>query len=112
MKTPRYSDNQPVRVGDTFNAPRWGSCTVKRFDRLNHCAVTVNTQSGEEFDNIGQATFGESDLVRRGVKVYCNVFIERHPVTGYWSAFVAGHGTLRADTLAGLKNLITQTLKP
>ena len=65
MKTLRYSDNQPVRLGDTFNAPRWGTCTVKRFDRLNHCAAAVNTSTGEEFDNLGCDTFGESDLVGR-----------------------------------------------
>lgn len=65
MKTLRYSDKQPVRLGDVFTAPRWGTCAVKSFDRLNGCAVSVNLFTGETFDNLGQPTFGESDLVRR-----------------------------------------------
>jgi hypothetical protein len=65
MKTFRYSDKQPVRKGDVFTAPRWGTCTVSRFDRLNGCAVAVNLSTGETFDHLGQPTFGESDLIRR-----------------------------------------------
>lgn len=65
MKTLRYSDKQPVRKGDVFTAPRWGTCAVERFDRLNACAVAVNTSTGETFDMLGQPTFGESDLLRR-----------------------------------------------
>lgn len=54
MKTLRYSDKQPVRKGDVFTAPRWGTC-----------AVSVNLSTGERFDMLGQPTFGESDLIRR-----------------------------------------------
>ena len=65
MKTLRYFDKQPVRKGDVFTAPRWGTCTVERFDRLNGCAVAVNLSTGETFDFLGQPTFGESDLLQR-----------------------------------------------
>lgn len=65
MKTLRYFDNQPVHKGDVFTAPRWGTCAVERFDRLNACAVAVNLSTGETFDHLGQPTFGESDLLRR-----------------------------------------------
>lgn len=65
MKTLRYSDGQPVQLGDTFTAPRWGTCIVKSFDRLNRCAVVVNTQTSEVFDMLGRDTFEESDLEKR-----------------------------------------------
>lgn len=65
MKRLRYSDNQIVRKGDVFNAPRWGTCEVKRFDRLNACAIARNTLTGEVFDMLGQPTFGESYLIER-----------------------------------------------
>lgn len=65
MKTLRYYAGQIVRKGDTFNAPRWGTCTVLRFDRANGCAVCRNTQTGETFDMLGAPTFQESDLIRR-----------------------------------------------
>lgn len=60
-----YSCGQRVRIGDLFIAPRWGTCKVKSFDRLNHCAVAVNTCTGEEFDMLGRDTFSESDLISR-----------------------------------------------
>ena len=65
MKTLRYHDQKPVRKGDKFNAPRWGTCIVTGFDRLNECAFAKNVCTGEEFGLLGQATFGESDLVER-----------------------------------------------
>ena len=65
MKTLRYFDKQPVRKGDVFTAPRWGTCTVESFDRLNCSAVAVNLATGETFDMLGRDTFGESDLIRR-----------------------------------------------
>lgn len=61
MKILRYHDQQPVRRGDTFTAPRWGTCRMERFDRLNCAAVAVNTSTGERFDGLGQNTFAESD---------------------------------------------------
>ncbi|CAB4144344.1 hypothetical protein UFOVP453_32 [uncultured Caudovirales phage] len=36
--------------------------------------------------------------------------IELYP-NGIYSAFIVGHGYLKADTLRGLKSLITDTLK-
>ena len=65
MKTLRYPDHKPARKGDTFNAPRWGTCRITRFDRLNACAIARNTQTGETFDMLGQDTFSESDLLFR-----------------------------------------------
>ena len=65
MKHLTYSDKSPVRLGDTFTAPRWGTCTVESFDRLNQCATARNTCTGETFDMLGRATFGESDLISR-----------------------------------------------
>jgi hypothetical protein len=65
MKTLRYADKQPVRKGDIFTAPRWGSCAVVSFDRLNRSAVAVNIVTGERFDGLGEDTFAESDLIRR-----------------------------------------------
>lgn len=65
MKTLQYHDKQPVRKGDTFTAPRWGTCKVLRFDRVNQSAIACNVSTGEVFDMLGQPTFGESDLLRR-----------------------------------------------
>ena len=68
MKKLTYSDGQTVRLNDRFTAPRWGTCIVKSFDRLNACAVAENTCTGEVFDMLGQPTFGESDLIARAHK--------------------------------------------
>ncbi len=65
MKTLHYSDRKPVRKGDTFQAPRWGTCKVIRFDRLNACAVARNICTDETFDMLGQPTFSEADLIQR-----------------------------------------------
>lgn len=65
MNSLRYHNKQPVRKGDVFTAPRWGTCTVESFDRLNRCAIAVNLSTGETFDMIGQPTFSESDLLQR-----------------------------------------------
>jgi hypothetical protein len=70
----------------------------------------VNTQTKETFDNLGPATFEESDLEERKLRRIQGVYVERSGTSGLWSAFIPGQGTLRADTLAGLKNLITATL--
>lgn len=61
----QYASGEPVRIGDAFQAPRWGLCIVARIDRASGSAVAVNTSTGEEFDELGSATFGESDLIRR-----------------------------------------------
>ena len=65
MKTLFYYDKQPVHLGDTFTAPRWGTCKVITFDEMNACATARNTSTREEFDMLGQDTFGESDLIDR-----------------------------------------------
>jgi hypothetical protein len=41
------------------------------------------------------------------MRIYKGHLIERAFPSGYWRAFVQGHGTLVADTLQGLKDLIT-----
>ena len=69
MNSLRYHNKQPVRKGDVFIAPRWGTCTVESFDRRNCCAVAVNLSTGETFNMIGQPTFSESDLLRRKPEV-------------------------------------------
>ena len=49
----------------------------------------------------------------RGVepmRIYKGYLIEHAFPSGYWKAFVQGHGTLVADTLQGLKALIRETL--
>lgn len=63
----QYHDNQPVQLGDTFTAPRWGDCTVQAFDVLNQSATCRNVSTGEVFDLLGQDTFGESDLIARSL---------------------------------------------
>lgn len=64
MKHLKYTDGQTVRKGDVFQAPRWGTCVVLRFDPSNECAVSLNLLTGETFDMLGQDTFGESDRLR------------------------------------------------
>jgi hypothetical protein len=68
MKTLKYHDSRPVEIGDKFQVARWGTCTVESFDELNECATARNTQTGEEFDLLGQDTFGEADLLARAVR--------------------------------------------
>lgn len=65
MKSLHYPTGEPVRLGDMFQAPRWGSCVVTRIDRKNAAVLALNIMTGEEFDDLGQATFSESDLIRR-----------------------------------------------
>jgi hypothetical protein len=68
MKALKYHDNRPVEIGDKFQVARWGTCTVESFDPLNDCAVCQNTHTGETFDNLGQPTFGEADLIARATR--------------------------------------------
>lgn len=65
MKTLHYHDRQAVRKGDIFQTPRWGTCKVIQFDRLNACVVAQNICTDEIFDMLGQPTFSEADLIRR-----------------------------------------------
>ena len=47
------------------------------------------------------------------VRTYMGVFIERADINSSgirWTAFVQGAGTLKADTLQGIKQLIKHTL--
>jgi len=44
------------------------------------------------------------------MQIYRGHLIERAFPSGYWKAFVQGHGTLVADTLQGLKALIRETV--
>ena len=45
------------------------------------------------------------------LRVYRGALLERHPISGMWHTFLANHGTLRADTLGGLKYLIREALQ-
>ena len=44
------------------------------------------------------------------MRIYKGYLIERAFPSGYWKAFVQGHGTLVADTLQGLKALIREAV--
>jgi hypothetical protein len=44
-------------------------------------------------------------------RVYRGGSIDRAPGSGYWRAFIVGRGWRMADTLAGLKSLIRDTLE-
>jgi len=43
--------------------------------------------------------------------IYKDCLIERHH-NGLYSAFVGGYGVMKADTITGVKRLITNALKP
>lgn len=41
--------------------------------------------------------------------IYKSVTIEKH-LSGWYSAFIPGHGNVKADTLGGIKRMITKSL--
>ena len=55
-----------------------------------------------------QNTISEPHTIPEIMKTYRGHFIEK-TLTGWFTCFIVGHGTLKADSLAGIKEVIKET---